>query len=183
MPEKAIWIGGQTLSWDARCSGIYIGFGIGILYHLAFGNKAKNLPPPAILLTISLFFVPLFLDVVTIIYGIRQPSNDLRFLTGLFFGQTLSVYLYPAFITLAVATGVERSAIDSWYKFVGLVVITSGASGIKYLQQLAAYYILETLAVFGFLSLFTIIIWGLYKIIGRKRLSNNKGVLTLFGRQ
>jgi uncharacterized membrane protein len=176
MPEKAIWIAGHTLSWDARCSGIYIGFGIGILYHLLFGKKAKNLPPLAILLTISLFFIPLFLDVVTVKYGIRQPSNDLRFLTGLLFGQALSVYLYPAFITLAVATRCERSAINSWYKFVDLIVITSGALGIKYLQHLAAYYILEILAVFGCLSLFTIIVWGVYKIFDSRRLSNKTGV-------
>jgi uncharacterized membrane protein len=163
MPEKAIWMGGHTLLWDARCSGIYIGFGIGILYHLLFGRKAKHLPPLTIILTMSLLFMPLFLDVMTISNGFRQPSNDTRFLTGLLFGQVLSAYLYPAFITLTVATGLETSAIDRWYKFFGLLVMTAGAFSAKDLQNLAAYYILEALAVFGCLSLFTIIILGLYK--------------------
>lgn len=177
MPEKAIWIGGHTLSWDARCSGIYIGFGIGILYHLLLSKNAKNLPPLTILLTISLLFIPLFMDVVTVKYGIRQPSNDLRFLTGLLFGQALSVYLYPAFITLTVATGCEKAAIDSWYKFVGLLVITAGAFWVKSLQHIAAYYVLEMLAVFGCLSLFAIIILGVYKSFDRM-LSNKTGVPT-----
>ena len=163
MPEKAIWIGGHTLSWDARCSGIYMGFGVGILYHLLFGRKAKNLPPLTIIFTISLLFIPLFIDVMTATYGIRPPSNDIRFLTGLLFGQALSAYLYPAFITLTVASGCEKSAIDRWYKFFGLLVMTAGVFSAKDLQNIVAYYILEALAVFGCLSLFTIIILGLYK--------------------
>lgn len=171
IPEKAIWMGGHTLSWDARCSGIYIGFGIGILYHLLFGGNAKHLPPLMIILTISLLFTPLFLDVMTISYGFRPPSNGIRFLTGLLFGQALSAYLYPSFITLTVATGCEKSAIDKWYKIFALLLTTAGAFLVKDLQNLVAYYILEALAVFGCLSLFTIIILGLYKsfvIIGLK---------------
>lgn len=176
MPEKAIWIGGYTLSWDARCSGIYVGFGIGILYHLLLSKHAKNLPSLTILLITSLLFIPLFLDVVTVKYGIRHPSNDWRFLTGLLFGQALSVYLYPAFITLTVAAWCERAAIDSWYKFVGLLIITSGAFWVKYLQHIAVYYILEILAIFGCLSLFTVIILGIYKSFKSSRLSNKTGL-------
>lgn len=164
MPEKAIWIGGNTLSWDARCAGIYVGFGIGIMYHLLFSRNAKNLPPLAMLLTVSLLFVPLFLDILTIRYGIRQPSNSLRFLTGILFGQALSVYLYPAFNTLTVATACERTVIDSWYKLIGLPVIAVWALALTHLQHLAVYYILEILAVFGCLSLFALLILGAYKI-------------------
>jgi uncharacterized membrane protein len=178
MPEKAIWIGGHTLSWDARCSGIYIGVGIGVLYQLIVCIKAMYLPRPSILLFAGVLFIPLFLDVFTVQYGVRQASNDLRFLTGLLFGQALSIYLYPAFIRLAVAVGREKAAIDSWYKFAGLLVITAGAFLTKYFQHLAAYYILELLAVFGCLSLFAGIIWSLFKIIGGRIPGNKTDVLT-----
>lgn len=169
-PEKAVWVSGHTLSWDSRCAGIYIGIGIGVLYHLLFGRKAKHLPPLTILLTVSLLFIPLFLDVMTITYGIRPPSNDIRFLTGLLFGQALNAYLYPAFVTLTVASVCERSAIDRWYKMIGLLAVTAGAYYARYLQHPATYYILEALAVFGCLSLFSIIILGLYKSFDIRKL-------------
>ena len=128
------------------------------------------LPPLPILLSITLLFVmPLFLDVGTVSFGIRQPSNNLRFLTGLLFGQALSVYIYPAFITLSVAKACERSAIDSWRKVIGLTVVAAGAFWLKSLQHVVTFYILETLAVVGCLSLFAVIVWGLFKSTIRMR--------------
>lgn len=176
MQEKAVWIGGHTLSWDARCSGIYIGLGIGVLWHLLLDKKAKNLPPLYILLFSSLLFIPLFADVFTVRYGFRPPSNDLRFLTGLLFGQAFSVYIYPAFITLTVAAGCERAAIDSWHRFTVLLVIIAGAYLARFLDHIAVYYLLESLAVFGCLSLFAVIVFGALKCFGKGRGCMDKGI-------
>jgi len=41
-PERAIWLGGQTLSWDARCAGIYAGFGIALLVQLIWHCHVKS---------------------------------------------------------------------------------------------------------------------------------------------
>lgn len=164
-PSKAIWIGGHSLSWDARCAGIYIGFGIGVLYHLAVDKKAKNLPSRSILFVNTLLCALLFLDVFTIKYGFRQPSNDIRYLTGLLFGTAFSVYLYPAFITLVYSKGHDSTAVNSLRRFAVFLVLISGAFFIKTYDSFFVYAALETLAYFGFLSLFTILIFGASKAL------------------
>ena len=111
-PEKALWIGAHTLSWDARCAGIHIGFGIGVLCHLLLDRRASRLPRLSILALAGLLFIPLFLDVFTVELGLRAPSNDWRFLTGLMFGEALSVFLFPAFVMLTVAKRRERAALS-----------------------------------------------------------------------
>lgn len=169
-PSKAIWIGGHSLSWDARCSGIYIGFGIGVLYHLTVSRKAKNLPPWIILFANSLLFIPLLLDVFTIQYGFRQPSNDIRYFTGLLFGAAFSVYLYPAFIMLVYSRGYDSAVIGSLRRFVLLIVLIAGAFFIKTYDSFFVYVIMETLAVFGFLSLFMILFCGMFASIIRSYL-------------
>lgn len=167
MPEKAVWIGGHTLSWDARCSGIYIGAGIGFLWHLILDKKAKYLPPLSMLFSAGLLFIPLFADIFTVRYGFRQPSNEGRFMTGLLFGNVFSMYLYPTLITLTDAIGCERAAINSWQKFAGLFGITISAFLARFLDHPATYYLLETLAVFGCLSLFAVIVFGVLTCFGK----------------
>ena len=165
LPSNAIWVAGHTLSWDARCSGIYIGFGIGVLYYFVASRNAKELPPYPILIFISVLFLPLFIDVFSIKYGLREPSNDIRYLTGLLFGTAFSSYLYPAFTILAsINERKKSSSVSSLYKFVLLIILVIGVFFVKALDTFAVYTILESLSVFGFLSLFTILILGMFNI-------------------
>jgi uncharacterized membrane protein len=100
-PDRAIWIGGHTLSWDARCAGIYAGFAFGAAWQLAADWRAWRIPSAGSLLVVALFALPLFVDVLSLMLALRVPSNDLRFLTGLLFGGTLSIALLPAALSLA----------------------------------------------------------------------------------
>jgi uncharacterized membrane protein len=160
-PEKALWIGAHTLSWDARCAGIHIGFGIGVLCHLLLDRRASRLPRLSILALAGLLFIPLFLDVFTVEFGLRAPSNDWRFLTGLMFGEALSVFLFPAFVMLTVAKRRERAALSGATAFGGVLALGACAFFAKGLDSAAAYYVLESLGVLGNLSLFAFIIYGL----------------------
>lgn len=165
VPSKAIWIGGHTLSWDARCAGLYIGYATGLIYHLASERKAKRLPIWPILIFITLMFFPLPIDVYTVKYGLREPTNNLRCLTGLLFGAAASVYVYPAFITLAYAKGYAKSAIDSPYKFTAFFALVAGAFFLQRWDSIAAFAVLESLSYFGFFSFFAMLIIGILKIL------------------
>lgn len=172
LPEKAIWIGGHTLSWDARCSGIYIGFGIGLLYHFLTGKKVKKLPPAPILFSVSLMFLPLFIDVFTIKWAVRVPSNDIRYLTGLFFGTAFSIYLYPVFITLASSWPNDSCAIGSLTRFAAILTLVLCSFILKSWDNLIAYLMLEGLAFIGFSSLFGMLSWSVFRIIRVKKMNN-----------
>ncbi|MDP2279840.1 MAG: DUF2085 domain-containing protein [Nitrospirota bacterium] len=163
LPSRAIWIAGHTLSWDARCAGIYIGFGIGVLYHLVTDRKAKNLPPLPILITSTFLFFPLFIDVFAISYGFREPSNDIRYLTGLLFGMAFSVYLFPPFIMLSHDRAHDHPAINSFSIFTLLLIFIAGAFFLKAWNTTLSYVILESLSFAGFASLFGTLIFNVLK--------------------
>lgn len=165
LPSRAIWIAGHTLSWDARCAGIYIGFEIGLLYHLATDRKARNLPPLPILITNTFLSLPLFIDVFTIYYGFREPSNDIRYLTGLLFGMALSVYLVPTFIMFFFDKAHGRPTINSFPKFVLLLVFIAGVFFLKAWDNIICYFFLESLSFAGFASLFGLLIFNLFKTL------------------
>lgn len=164
-PDKAIFIGGQSLSWDARCAGIYIGYGLGGLYHIFVAKRTNALPALPILIIITLLFLPLFLDVFSLKLGLRHPSNDIRYLSGLMFGYALSVYLYPAFIRLYSDEKHSKASISSFGKLYVPLVLIGTAFFLKYWDLIVSYVILQTLAFWGFLSLFAGFIFAAFRML------------------
>lgn len=156
-PSRAIWIGGYSLSWDARCSGIYIGFGASAIYQLIANKNAKDLPSLPLLISFTLFFFPLMIDVMAIKFGFKQPSNDIRYLTGLLFGMAFSVYLFPVFTSLFLHRRTcknDSASVNSFKGFGVLLVFIGAIFFLKRYDHIATYFFLETLAFWGFISLF-----------------------------
>ena len=163
MPEKGIYIGGHPLFWDARCAGIYIGFGVGLVCMFLVGRKNRSLPPWPILLANTFLFIPMFIDVVSIWMRVRDPSNDLRYLTGILFGGALSIYLYPAFITLVFPGGQNLSSINSFTRYGLFLLVCAGAFLVKQMDYIIAYVALSGLSFLGFGGLIVILLVGLVK--------------------
>lgn len=162
--DRALWIGGHTLSWDARCAGIYIGFGAGVLCRMAAGRAAARMPSGRTLLLAALFMLPLFGDVAAIAAGIKSPSNDTRYLTGLLWGAAFSVLLYPAFLILTRVAVEAPPASASWAGLAPLGA-AAGAWLLKGWDHAIAYGLLEATAVFGSLSLAGILLIGLFQAV------------------
>jgi len=85
-----LWIGGHYLPICARCTGAYLGFYIGYLT-LPFRNK-KSIGPPNIYITLSMV-TPIVIDGFGQFFGLWISTNDLRLITGLFFGASISPFL------------------------------------------------------------------------------------------
>lgn len=169
-PEKAIWIGGATLPWDARCAGIYVGFGIGALYHCIAARRANRLPPPTVLVLVAALFLPLFLNVGTAHFGLRAASNDLRLLTGMLFGVAASIVLYPAAVECVAGSGSDRSALPSVPRLALLLIITASAFEARNLDSKPAFHLLEALGIMGNVALYLIVGLGPFAALGRRRL-------------
>jgi uncharacterized membrane protein len=152
-PARAIWIAGHTLSWDARCSGIYVGFAVGVAYHAFLRISTRKLPSGGFLILNGMLFLPLFLDVLSVGYGLRTPSNDIKYATGLAFGATLSLYLITALATLMRLDGSLRETRESITYFLPCAAVIAAAFFLKDWRSVVAYGILEGLSFLGFLSL------------------------------
>jgi uncharacterized membrane protein len=169
VPEKAIYIGGHSLIWDARCAGIYIGFGVGLVWMFLVGRKNKNLPPWPILLVNTFLFSPIFIDLISIWIGLRDPSNDIRYLTGILFGGAFSVYLYPAFITLVFSDGQNHATINSFTKYGVFLFVSIVTFFVKEIDNIVIFVALSGLSFIGFGGLVVILLVGLMKGIRRLR--------------
>jgi len=151
--EKAIFINGHPLLWDARCAGIYVGFGIGIIYLFLSGRKHKNLPPLPILIANTFMLMPMFIDLISIWIGMRTPSNDTRYLTGILFGGAISIYIYPAFVVLVLSSGQDQAVIGSLVKYGLFLFLSLGGYFIKNIDRYSIFVSLNSLSIFGFLCL------------------------------
>ncbi len=167
VPSKAIWIGGHTLSWDARCAGIYAGFCISSLCLLAARRDLRSLVSAGPLAFAFLFAAPLFVDVF-----LRIPSNESRFLTGLLFGTALSLGLVPA-VSVLVGAGGGRAGKRHWL-FGLLLALDLASFYAKDADSEIAWLALETACALGFLGLLGVLSAGLVTVI--RRATGGQGV-------
>jgi uncharacterized membrane protein len=163
-PDRAIWLGDRTLSWDARCSGIHAGFGIGVLFHALLDRRASHLPPWPLLGTVAVLFVPLFVDVLTIAHGLRPPSNEVRFLTGVLFGQALGALVYPAFIRLSTHEIRKQATLSSASRLATYVGLGMAATAALRIDSAWTYASLQLLGILGNMSLILMIAYGVYRL-------------------
>ena len=81
-----------------RCTGIYFGFLIGtIVYPFIIGFKTRDTPHRWILIVALL---PLGIDGFTQLIGLRESTNDLRIITGMFFGMLTAFFIVPVFFQI-----------------------------------------------------------------------------------
>lgn len=158
-PDRAIWLGGQTLSWDARCAGIYVGFGLALLFHLLRYRQIQKLPPRPVLSAAAVLLLPFVVDVVTTRYGLRPPVNAIKHLTGAWFGAVSCCLLYPAVRQLAHRD--NHSPPLTLHSLMLLATATTATSALTQWDHRISYYLLESLAWLGFGGLGLLIAGGL----------------------
>jgi uncharacterized membrane protein len=125
--ERSFYIGGRQMPLCARCTGMYLGMLVSLLFQLPFGRRT-GFPPLKIALPLSL------LAVIFVIDGINStlqalppapqlyaPSNFLRLMTGAGLGMLVPLYLVPVFNQMVWTTQDPRPAVDSWGKTFGLI--------------------------------------------------------------
>ena len=89
-PERTLIISGRYLPVCARDTGAYFGLLVGYLVLLFKRKDAKG--PPSLWVTLTLS-MPMIIDAVTQAFGMRESTNSLRLLTGLFFGVAILPFL------------------------------------------------------------------------------------------
>ncbi len=97
-PERSFFLFGHKMAICARCTAIYTSFwGMGLLYAVwkatPWGHRypPRSLPLrwPAILA------VPMFIDGLTQLVGLRESTNLLRAITGALVGVGTGLFVYP----------------------------------------------------------------------------------------
>lgn len=119
------------------------------MYSLLRGRKDKNLPPWPVLLINTLMFLPMFVDIFSISIDLREPSNNIRYLTGILGGGSLIVYLYPSFVSIVFSDGRNRSAIGSFAEYGLFLLVGISAYFVKELDNIVVFTVLSGLTFLG----------------------------------
>lgn len=90
---RSLHLGEHKLAVCARCSGIYFGFLIGVVF-IPFMKKIKSRNFKYVFVLISL---PMIIDISLDYLGIHQCTLLTRSLTGLMFGIPSAMLLYPSY--------------------------------------------------------------------------------------
>ncbi len=132
--SRSFFIGGRQTPLCARCSGMYLGMLMSLLYLLRFGRRTE-FPPLKITLPLSLFFLAFgvdglnsFLQFFPNARGLYQPENYLRLATGAGLGMLVPLFLVPVFHQMMWINPVEKPVLERWgqvWPLLGLVALTA----------------------------------------------------------
>ena len=113
LPERSFFIAGHKLAVCARCTGLYAGFGLVLMFYpLLRPLRSVSLPNPKWLFAAAL---PLFIDFAVTFFGMLENTHTSRLLTGMLLGGVTVFYVMPglAELSMRVSRTKPASKIDS----------------------------------------------------------------------
>jgi uncharacterized membrane protein len=102
LPERSLFVDGRQLPLCIRCTGIHFSlwYGFGLLFFL---NRAWvfALTPMTVRIILVVSMIPVGLDVASHYFGWRHGNNDLRFITGIFAGLGIGLFLSKTVLSVS----------------------------------------------------------------------------------
>jgi uncharacterized membrane protein len=156
---RSFQINGRPFPLCARCSGLFLGALLGLIYQVIRGRKGR-MPP----LGASLFFGLLafawvfdgfnsFLMLVPSVSSLYTTQNWTRLVTGTGMGLAVSAILMPAFIQTMFRTWEDQSAFKDWKSILIIVLAAAGLDLVLLLENPWILYPLALLSAGGVLAL------------------------------
>lgn len=153
LPERSFFVHDHQMPLCSRCTGIYLGIFITILFYFFtrfIKNKKPSLPPNIAIGAISIFFICLVVfNAISPIFNI-YTDNILRFITGILFGISLPLFLLPA-INYSPKSSHDRQRVVSKKEYGFLILLTTAIIFLATLKSEAIFYIFSYLSVVGLL--------------------------------
>ncbi len=98
LPERSFHLEGHAMAVCSRCTGIYTGFAVSVLFYpLLRSLRGVETPRRIWLLLASL---PIAVDFALGFFGIWQNTHFSRFITGAIFGAVCALFIVPGFLDL-----------------------------------------------------------------------------------
>ncbi len=125
---RSFHIGDRQTPLCARCTGMYLGALLGLLYQLRSGKRA-GMPPLKISIVLGVFLAAFAIDggnsylhFIPYAPSLYEPQNWLRLLTGTGIGLGIAAILIPVIHQTFWNTYDGRSGLSGWRQFLPLAV-------------------------------------------------------------
>ena len=163
IPERSFNIGNREMAMCARCSGLFLGALLGLIFQVVQGRKGK-MPSFPVAFLFGLLALAWVLDGINsfsmltpLIPSFYQTQNWTRLVTGTGMGLAISAILLPAFIQTMFKDWEGSSSFGRWYHVVMVLVLAAILDALILLEIPAIQYFLSLLSATGVLVLLTMI--------------------------
>jgi len=157
---RTFHIGERPFPFCARCTGMFLGAALGLVYQILQGRKGR-MPPVPVLVLFGLLALSWVLDgansfsmLVPAIPSVYQTQNWTRLVTGTGMGLAVSAVLLPSFIQTMFDKWIAKSALGNWKQVLGLLLC---AAALDSLILLEIPWILYPLALVGAAGVFALL--------------------------
>jgi uncharacterized membrane protein len=125
---RSFHIDHRQLPLCSRCSGMFLGAVVGMVYQWILARRRTGTPPWYLLLGFGIMALAFAIDGLNSYLhlfpgapSLYEPNNSLRLVTGTGMGFAIAASLYPAFNQTIWAVWDQRPAFSSWSSFIGLL--------------------------------------------------------------
>ena len=178
--SRSFWIGDRQTPLCARCTGMFLGGLLGIIY-LSRAGKRIVMPSRKVFIVLALFLLAFgidggnsYLHLFPNAPGLYQPQNWLRLVTGTGVGLGIAAVLVPVFNQVVWSNLDNRSSLQGWSELFRLL----GLAAIMNLAVLSnnplLLYPLALLSAFGIIIILTMVYTVVWLMITKQENRINK---------
>lgn len=130
---RSFHLGDRQLPLCARCSGMYLGAVLGLVYQFVYARRRSGFPVRSVIAVLAVLLFAFGIDGLNSYLHffpnaptLYQPDNLLRLLTGTGMGLVIAAGLYPAFNQTVWQEWDSQPALDSIKSLGVLLVLAAG---------------------------------------------------------
>lgn len=160
---RSFHFGDNKMPMCARCSGLFLGALLGVIFQFTRGRKGRMLSPPMMVL-FGLFALAWVMDGINsflmlhpTLPALYATQNWTRLVTGTGMGLALAAILVPIFNQTMVADWEDDSPFEGWSTLLGLLGAAIILIGLVLLEIPWVLFILSLLSALGVLTLLTLV--------------------------
>lgn len=153
----------RSMPLCARCSGMFTGAMLGLVYQIAQGRKGK-MPPLLVMILMGLLALAWALDgtnsftmLIPGLPSVYTTQNWTRLITGTGMGLALSAILLPSFIQTVFVRWEEESALGNWKQVLGLILAAAALDFLILLEVPWVLYPISLISSVGVVVLLTMV--------------------------
>lgn len=174
IPGRSFQIFGRALPLCARCSGMFTGAMLGLIFQIAQGRKGK-MPPVPVMILFGLLALAWALDglnsftmLIPGFSSVYETQNWTRLITGTGMGLALSAILVPSFIQTVFVRWDEESALGNWKQVIGLILIAAALDFLILLEIPWILYPMALISAVGVVVLLTMVYTMVLMLLTKK---------------
>jgi uncharacterized membrane protein len=166
---RSFHVDGRPLPLCARCTGMYLGAVLGIIYQGLLGRRRAGLPSIRLWLVLGVFVIAFGIDGVNsyfhlpmlqgLLPGIPrlyEPNNILRLITGTGMGLVIAAALTPVF-NQTVWKNIDLHPLLAGRSFVGLVLFAVLVDALVLTENAFILYPAAIISAFGVILILTMV--------------------------